>query len=194
MPPIGDIMKLVTCATLLLLVSPLAAAHPQGLSSGDSGASAQQESLAEAAERAKAQKKQEPKATKVWDNDNIPTAGGNISVVGQANQTTPQTEKSEKKSAAATPAEKAELQAKLDDAKAQLASLKVDLNIAQRKYALDENTYLSNPNHAHDTAGADALEDEKQQIADKQQEISDAEKKVDDLQAKLDAANSSQSE
>jgi hypothetical protein len=42
---------------------------------------AQQDSLAEAARKARAQKKEAPKATKVFTNDNIPTVGG-VSSVG----------------------------------------------------------------------------------------------------------------
>ena len=59
-------------------------------SSGSQGAArasspaapAQQESLAEAARRAREQKKDTPKQTKVFDNDNIPKRGG-ISAVGE---------------------------------------------------------------------------------------------------------------
>jgi type I restriction-modification system DNA methylase subunit len=182
-------MRLRKFGLVLLLVSPLAtAARPQ-----QDSASGQQESLADAARRAQEQKKNQPQAAKVkvWDNDNIPATNNNISVVGQAGPTeagpAPPTPPGSAQKAL-TPEQKTALVADLSAGKAQLESLKTDLDIAQRKYALDEQTYLSNPNYT-DKTGAQALDDEKQQIAAKQQEIAEAQKKVDDLQAQVDAAN-----
>jgi hypothetical protein len=187
-------MKVAKFGIIILLVSPLAiAAWPQqNSSSSQSSTTNQQESVADAARRAKEQKK-EPKAAKVWDNDNIPTTGQSISVVGQPSEPAPaessETAKPEQKKAAAmTPEEKTDLQSKLDDAKAQLASFKTDLDVIQRKYVLDEQAYTSNPNHESDAAGAAALDDEKKQIADKQEQIADTQKKIDDLEAQLSAA------
>ncbi len=53
----------------------------QGASSAAQQAPAQQESLADAARRAREQKKDTPKQAKIFTNDNIPTKGG-ISAVG----------------------------------------------------------------------------------------------------------------
>jgi len=183
-------MRLVTIGLVILLISPLAtAARPQQDSS-----SGQQDSLADAARRSQARKKNQPQAAKVWDNDNIPTTNNNnMSVVGQASPTeegpTPPAppEPTQKTGGGVTAEQKATLQADLSAAKAQLESLKTDLDIAQRKYALDEQTYLSNPNYI-DKTGAKALDEEKEQIAAKQQQITEAEKKIDDLQAQVDAA------
>jgi hypothetical protein len=193
-------MKFAKLGIAILLISRLAiAASPQqNPSSGQSASAGQQESVADAARRAKVQKKEEPKPTKVWDNDDIPTISGTISVVGQPSETSAaessEAPKAEKRPGASlTPEEKADLQSKLDDAKAQLAGLKTDLDIVQRTYTLDEQSFLSNPDHDRDKAGAKALQDEKQQIADKQQDIADAQKKVDDLQAQLAAASDGQS-
>jgi hypothetical protein len=188
-------MKLANFGIILLLVSPLpAVAWPlQNSSSGQSASTGQQESLAEAARRAQEQKKEEPKPTKVWTNDDVPKTDADLSIIGPpseaASAESSEESKTEKKPAAMTAAEKADLETKLEDAKEQLASLKIDLNILERKYPLDEQTYLSNPNHEHDTAGAEALDDEKQQIADKEKEIAEAQKKVDDLQVQVVAAS-----
>jgi cytoskeletal protein RodZ len=57
------------------------ASSQQTSSSTTSTTSAPQDSLAEAARRAREQKKEAPKAAKVFTNDNIPTQGG-ISAVG----------------------------------------------------------------------------------------------------------------
>jgi len=182
-------MRLVKAGLVILLISPLATeARPQQDSS-----SGQQESLADAARRSQARKKNQPQAAKVWDNDNIPTMNNNISVVGQASPTeggpTPPAppESPQKTGGQLTPEQKATLQADLSTAKAQLESLKTDLDIAQRKYALDEQTSLSNPNYT-DKVGGKALDEEKERIAAKEQQITEAQKRVDDLQAQADAA------
>lgn len=192
-------MKFTKLGIVILLASPLTiSAWAQQGSSSDQSNAYQPESLADAARRVREQKKEAPKPTKVWTNDDIPKTGQDISIIGTSNESAPsessEKEKSEKKPAEVTPAEKADLQSKLDDAKQQLTNLKNEMDIAQRKYALDEQTYLSDPNHQQDTSGAASLEDEKQQIGDKQEQIADAQKKVDDLQAQLAAATSGNSQ
>jgi hypothetical protein len=63
----------------------------QQTESQSSAPAGQQDSLAEAARKARAQKKDAPKATKVFTNDNIPTAGGLSSVGADATQPEPAT-------------------------------------------------------------------------------------------------------
>ena len=46
-----------------------------------------------------------------------------------------------------------------------------DLELARRQAALDQDSFLSQPDYAHDAAGKAKLESEKQQINDKQQEV-----------------------
>ena len=45
------------------------------------------------------------------------------------------------------------------------------LDVAQRQLALDQDSFLSNPDHVHDVAGKAKLDDEKQDISNRQQEI-----------------------
>jgi hypothetical protein len=59
------------------------AVRPSSASTSTSQAPAQQDSLAAAARKARDQKKEAPKAAKVFDNDSIPTTGG-VSTVGAA--------------------------------------------------------------------------------------------------------------
>ncbi|HTX16778.1 MAG TPA: hypothetical protein VMD77_15865, partial [Candidatus Baltobacteraceae bacterium] len=76
-------MKLAKWGLAILLASPLAMVPGAPAQSQDSAQSGQQQdSLAAAARRAREQKKDEPKAAKVWDNDNIPSSPGTVSVVG----------------------------------------------------------------------------------------------------------------
>jgi len=187
-------MKVTKLGLVILLLLPLssAAARPQQ----DSSSGQQQQSVADAARRAQEQKKTQPKAAKTWDNDTIPAMpGGGVNVVGQSGaaggaQPSGAPGAAQKPATPATPEEKAAIQSDLNAAKAQLESLKTDLDIAQRKYSLDESSYIGKPDYSKDKAGAAALEDEKAQIDAKQQEIADAQKKIDDLQAQLNAAGS----
>src|SRR5579872_2031135 len=72
--------------------------------------SAQDDALAAAARRVREGKKQQPKTSKVWNNDNIPKNSGSLSVIGQsANETPAATESAQnigdKPAAAATATE-----------------------------------------------------------------------------------------
>lgn len=169
----------------------------------------QQDPLAEASRRAREQKKQQPKAARTWDNDNIPTTPDLISVVGESSSTgeTPEKTASEKttsqsNSGAAGNSEKnassqnsgqggtaeqrkAALTKQLAQAKERLQSLSTDLDILSRKYTLDQQTYYSKPDYSSDTEGAVKLKVEESQITSKKQEVADAQKKVDDLTAQL---------
>jgi len=196
-------MKIAHWGLGILLVLPLGVVAGQQQSSQQAPA----DPIAEAARRAREQKKDETKATHVWNNDDIPKTNG-VSVVGEsaagadapagdaANGANPAAAPAvaPNGNAAAPPAQGAAsektgaIAAELAAANESLKSLKTDLDIAQRKYALDQQTYLSNPDHASDIAGATALKDEEDQIAAKQQEIADAQKKVDEIQARLAAS------
>jgi hypothetical protein len=182
-------MRVARWGLMLLLVSPLATAAPRPQQDQTLPPSDQQQEdpLAAAARRARQEKKDQPKATKVWDNDSLPKTPGGINVVGQTSPAVTDLATPDKPPAT-VPVDNASIQASLSAAKEELQSLKTDLDILQRKYALDEQMYLSKPEYSSDKAGAAAMQDEKDQIDAKQQAIADAEKKVADLQAKLDAA------
>jgi len=141
-------------------------------------------SLGDVARAAREQKKAQPKPGKVWDNESIAQSGGQINVVGPAPAAAAAPEVAPEKPAPAE--DRATLEKQLADAKGQLATLKTDLDIMQRKYTLDQQTFYSKTDYSSDKAGAAALDEEKSQIDAKQQEVADAQKKVDDLQGKLD--------
>jgi uncharacterized coiled-coil protein SlyX len=187
---------------ILLLASPasLCAAQQQPAQTQPSqkqtqsqeGNQADQDPLAAAARRAREQKKDQPQATRVWDNDNIPKSPGAISVLGEgpassvATKTGAPAEPAQAaKSTAADEEQKAELQKELEQAKAHLKSVTTDLDIASRTYQLDQQTFYGNPNYSSDTQGAAKLKDEQADIAAKKQEVDDLQKDVDSLTAKL---------
>ena len=199
-------MKIARWGLGIVLVMPLSGLAGQQQSSQQAPA----DPVAEAARRAREQKKDEAKTAHVWNNDDIPKTNG-VSVVGEtpvagagasagdaANgaNTAAAPAVAPNGDSAAAPGQPAAsektgaIAAELATAKEQLKSLQTDLDIAQRKYVLDQQTYLSNPQHQDDVAGASQLKDEEDQIAAKQQEIADSQKKVDEIQARLTAAAS----
>ena len=194
-------MKLAKWGLAILLVSPIAMVFSASAQSQDSSQSSQQQdALAAAARRAREQKKDEPKAAKVWDNDNIPSGSGAVSVVGdsgesaatpsdQGAQSQDQTASSTESNQQAQPAkDQAAKSAELDSDQQQLKSLKTDLDIAQRKLVLDQQMYYGKPDYSSDKAGAAALKDEQDQIDAKQQQIDDLQKQIDALQSQSGTA------
>jgi colicin import membrane protein len=185
-------MRIARWAFTIFLTAPLAAS----LLAGTALAQDQDNSLAAAARRAQEQKKDQPKAAKVYDNDTIPT-NGPVNVVGQeqpagGSSTTADTSSNamtvESSKSAPTAADVADLNSDLASAKQRLADLKADLDVAQRKYALDQQTYLSDPNHSMNKAGAASLDAEKSDIDAKAEAVADAEKVLAAAQAKVDEA------
>jgi hypothetical protein len=185
-------MKIAHYGLIMLMAAPLACATAGRASAQASQA---QDSLAAAARRAREQQKEQGKPAKVWDNDNIPSSGG-VDVVGKpapgasapASPSAPaETAANDKKTA--QPAEKKSgMEAQLKSAKDNLKNLQTSLDFAQRKLALDQQSYYQNPNYASDAAGAQSLKDEQSQIDAKKQQVDAAQKKVDDLQAQLQSA------
>ncbi len=183
-------MRIARWAFTVFLLTPLAAGSAMAQDQQDN-------SVVAAARRAQQQKKDQPKAARVYDNDHLPS--GPVNVVGQeqaaagstaetttASNTTAQTVEEKP---APTAAEIAGMNADLASAKQRLADLKADLDVAQRKYALDQQTYLSNPNHSMDRAGAASLDAEKSDIDAKAAAVAEAEKLLAAAQAKVDEAN-----
>jgi hypothetical protein len=202
-------MKIAHWGLGILLVLPLGVAAGRQQSTQQATQQAPADPVAEAARRAREQKKDQAKPAHVWNNDDIPKTNG-VSVVGEnpaAEAEASASDAGKGANAATAPAAAANgettapaagqgtgsektgaIAADLVAANEHLKTLQTDLDIAQRKYALDQQTYLSNPQHENDNAGATALKDAEDQIAAKQQEVADAQKKVDELQAKLAAS------
>jgi hypothetical protein len=192
----------------VLLVLPAGAVSAQS-STPQSSAQAGSDPLAAAARRAQDSKKDQSKPAHVWDNDNIPKAGHEISVVGSNDAaapdgTNPVTAPEAAAGVAAdgsaananvtsAPADNAhaqadhdaKIQAQLSNAKENLASLKTDLDLMQRTLVLDSQMYYGKPDYSNDRSGAQKLADEQANIAAKQQAIDDAEKKIAELESQL---------
>ncbi len=185
-------MKIACWSIGLLLILPFGLSAAQ---QGDQPATQQasSSSLVDAARRTREQKKEQPKAVRVWNDDNVPKTDG-VSVVGQtpAPEGVSSSTGGNNPSAAPAPAPAPEnltgVAAELNSAKEQLKSLQTDLDIFQRKYTLDEQMYLSKPEYENDKEAAAALKSEQDRVAALQAEIVEQQKKVDELQAKLSAS------
>jgi hypothetical protein len=196
-------MRIARWALVILLAAPLGATFGRTQQTQPPPPSEQQprqeDSLAAAARRAREQKKGEPKPKKVWDNDSIPELGS-ASVVGNQDNSSAAAGDS-----ANTPAKQGQSAAGIEQdnsakkaqdntaaaeaAKANLENLKSELDILQRKLALDQQSYYGKPDYSSDKAGAAALQDEQSQVDAKQQEVDDAQKKFDDLPAQSDSTS-----
>ena len=198
-------MKTLRWSFGLLLLLPLSAVATQAQQ--DVPPAAPTQSPAEAAAAAKADAAGKAKKARVWDNDNIPKAGDEISVVGQSapDQTSASNnsggdanangapaaaddKSTDKKEEAAIDASKGDKDERVAAAREKLDSLKRDLDLQSRKLDLDSQTYYSKPDYKADPEGAEQLQTEKDAIASKQAEVDAAQKELDDLLAQLGGA------
>jgi hypothetical protein len=141
----------------------------------------QTSSVAEAARRARDQKKKHEKPARVIDDDNLkpadPTGPPDLQTAkawapGAAEAATPASPATP--SAGAAPEKKKDSGAKSAEAllmKAKLEALEKELDLLERELPLERNNYYTKPDYQHDTAGKAKLDALQQQITDKQQEV-----------------------
>src|ERR1700733_14929258 len=181
------ISRLVWSSFLLLFtiagtLSSAAARSQQPAQQASSGAP-QAESPADAARRAREQKKSQPKPAQVWDNDNIPKKGDGVSVVGSTEAAAPVP--AEAPGSQPVPVEnKGQVDPAIQQAKDKIASLEQDVDIAQRKFTLDSDMYYGKTNYQDDKAGKAALDVERADIENKKKQLQDARDILASLQAK----------
>lgn len=208
-------MKIAHWALGMLLAMPAGVAQgqeqqqqppPKADQSSASAPQSSSDALAEAARRSRELKKDQSKPAHVWNDDNIPKSPNYVSVVGKSesaaagdNAASPNTAAAGNADAPAEGAalsaeEKSKIESDLSAARQHLQSLQTDLDILKRTQTLDQQMFLSNPGHATDTAGAEKMKDEDDQIAAKQQDVAEAQKQVGELQAKLAKAGPAPSE
>ena len=153
----------------------------------------QQPSLGEIARRLREKKKEAPKPAHVWDNDNIPTTPGAVSVIGTPPPPPSKVEAGEG-NAPATAKENeadqlkniADTQAALLEAKTILQNLQSDLDLMSRQLLLDQQQYYGKPDYVSDREGKAKLNVEAAQVESKRQDVVTAQAKIDELQSRLD--------
>lgn len=130
-------------AIALTLTCGAAAGFAQDVSQPD------QPSLADAARKARADKKEQPKeTTKVFTNDDIPTLKGVVNVVGQAPDAPTTVAADASKAAPGEVKDEAYFRRKFAEARRALADDSKELDVLQREFGLKQTQYYSDPNVA----------------------------------------------
>jgi hypothetical protein len=159
------------------------------------------QSVAEAARRARAQKKNTEKPPKVITDETLDVKKGDVQSATAEQPRIPGTPEAQTQPAAGAaanvqagaPADASAAQPPKNASEEARAALKervalkekikeaqTDLDLQQREYKLDQESFYSSPDYANNTSGKEKLDAMKQQIADKQQEL-------DKLKARLAA-------
>ena len=155
------------------------------------------QSVAAASRRAREKKKaQQAKPAKVITDDTldvkkddvqsatveVPRMPGTPATSAQAASGTANAPAAGAANGSATPAAKDGKETKeVTDLKEKIKQAESDLDLLNREYRLDQDSYFSKPDYADDTAGKQKLDGEKQQIASKQQEVERLKAKLADL-------------
>ena len=156
-------------------------------------------SVADAARRAREQKKNAAKPARKLTNDDLPAAPpaspqSASAPTGAAEDVQPDQPKPADSAPgnpdqAATPADaakkKAETEAALKRAKAELAQAQGELDVLQRKAALDNDSFYSQTDYARDTEGKAKLDADGKQVNDKKAQVDDLKARIAALQAQL---------
>jgi hypothetical protein len=148
------------------------------------------QSLGDYARNAKKNKIDTGTATKVYDNDNLPT-DGTLSVVGPTPADATAKASADKAADSAAADKKAEqqkandtLQKNIDEQRQKIDALNKELDLAQREYRLQAATFYADAgNRLRDSAQFDKDEANfKSEIDSKQKAIADAQQKLTELQ------------
>ncbi len=184
----------LTAAILSVAVctgSPGAYARPQSHSD---------QSVAEAARKAKEQKKKSDKPVKTITDEDIAAKRAAAAKEGappessteKAGETeqAPAAEKAsgEKGAAASTKEEIEKLEAELKQLKEKLADAQKDLNLLQRDFTLQKDQFYSKPDFNRDTDGKAKLDGMQNQILNKQQDVDSLKTRVAALQELINRA------
>jgi len=148
------------------------------------------QSVAEAARKARAQKKNTEKAPKVITDETLDVKKGDVQNATAEQPRMPGSpEAPAQPAAAAAPGTPASPAAKDQKESKEVADLKVkikraqdDLDLLQREQSLENERYYSQTDYAQDTAGKAKLDDLKQQVTDKQQKLERLKARLAELQ------------
>jgi len=149
-------------------------------------ASAQsQDSIADAARRTREKKKTAAKPAKVITDETLDVKKGDVQSAAAEQLRIPGTAEAQAQPApsnAPKAPEDEKLAKELAALKEQIKQAQSDLDLAQREQALQQDTYFSNPDYVHDTAGKAKLDAIKQQVTDKQQIVDRLKGRLAELQ------------
>jgi len=177
-------LTMVLPAALFAAMSVCPAALPNGQSQDQQSSDAQGQSIAEAARKSRQSAKNTTKPSKVITDDDldreyIKPGGQGLKVdgppkleteppgAGAVAEATAESSAPPDPATAAAPSDDPEI-TRLKDL---IADAEKDADLARRDLALQQDTFYSNPDYVHDTAGKAKLATLQQQINDKQQEV-----------------------
>src|SRR5690348_9005275 len=151
------------------------------------------ESLGEAARKVREKDKAAPKAAVVFTNDNIPTAGGGVSVVGAQPAPSKESDKgsaaAESKAAAGQNNEEATWRKKFADARQKVSQDEQELSIMQRELAQLNLQYYPDPQKAlKQSVDRSDIIKKTDAIAAKQKELDADKQALSNLEDELRAA------
>jgi type I restriction-modification system DNA methylase subunit len=175
---------MVLPAALFAAMTLSPAASPKGQSQDQQSSASQTQSIADAARKSREAAKNATKPSKVITDDdldkgNIKPGAQGVTMDAPAQLETQPPSAEAVAEAAATPSaapDPATVAAASDDPaiaklKESIANSEKDAELARRDLALQQDTFFSNPDYEHDTAGKAKLDALQQQLNDKQQEI-----------------------
>ncbi len=142
------------------------------------------QSVAEAARRARAQKKNTEKPAKVITDETLDVKKGDVQSATAVQLTMPGSPETPAPPAAGAataqggaskiPSEDDKVRGALKERvalKEKIKDAQSDLDLLQREYQLDQDSFYSSPDYAKNTSGKEKLDAMKQQITNKQQEL-----------------------
>jgi hypothetical protein len=149
------------------------------------------QSVAEASRRARAQKKNTEKPAKVITDETLVVKKGDVQsataeqlrIPGSPETPTQPAADAANSQGSKNPSEDEKVRAALKERvalKEKIKDAQSDLDLLQREYQLDQDSFYSSPEYAKNTSGKEKLDAMKQQISNKQQEL-------DQLKARLAA-------
>lgn len=154
-------------------------------------AGAQEQSVAEAARKAREKKKDQPKATRVFTNDTIPTAGGKVSVVGPTPAPAPDGERREGAEGEAAPAgeprsDEAMWRKRFADLDTKISQAEKDLDVLQRELSVQQVQYNPDPNVVlREEAFRGKINELRKKVEDKQKEVQQLRQQRTDLEDEM---------
>jgi hypothetical protein len=181
------------------LIAASAVLFPYSAAGAPQDAQASQDrSVADAARQARAARKNAAKTAKVISDDDIDTKSVKPGAEGLNVGAAPKSEAQPPSAAAVSAVEASDAKAaaaesgapgkagedpEIAKAKAELAEAAKQLDLLQRGFALDSDSYYSKPDFSNDKDGKAKLDAEQQQISDKQQEVDRLKAHLEELKA-----------
>lgn len=141
-------------------------------------------SVAEAARRAREQKQNAAKPTRVITDDTL-TPAPTPSMPAPPSPANSTAQSDSAAAPAGKPAESAEDEAKkkeeIEVLKREIADKQQSVNLLQREISLAQDTFYSNPDHDHDKAGKEKLDFMQSDVKQQQAELAELQSKLADL-------------